>query len=101
MFSRTLRTAFTNKTVLQANRRMGHWLHKNARVEENQGIRENSIAGWKFDTDTIPKLLGYVIIPSALFWVVCIEELELKHEQMGSKMIFGMVPGKKTFDKDE
>ena len=80
---------------------MGHWLHKHPRVEENAGLRENSIANWKFDTDTIPKLAFYLLIPGYLFYTTCIEELELKHDQMGSKMPFGTLPGKKHMTREE
>ena len=101
MIGRSFRPLLNNTRVLQSQRRMGHWLHKNARVEENQGLRENSIEGWKFDTKTIPQLLGYLFVPGFLFYVTCIDELEQRHAQVGSKMVFGMLPGKKEISNNE
>lgn len=93
--------AFSQRAAVQTQKRFGHWLHKNARAEENSGIRENSIATWKFDTKTIPSLLGLMFVPGILFYVSCIEELELKHRQAGSPQVFGATPGRKTMDKNE
>ncbi len=102
MFGRIARpTINAQRVAMQTQKRFGHWLHKNARAEENSGIRENSIAGYKFDTKTIPSLLALVFIPSALFYVVCIEELEIKHAQMGSPQVFGALLGRKSMDKNE
>ena len=101
MFGRTFRPAVNASRVMASQRRFGHWLHKNARVEENQGLRENSIKDWKFDTQTIPALLGYLFVPGFLFYVVAMEENEIKHAQIGSPMVFGMIPGKKQISKDE
>ena len=93
--------AIYQRAALQTQRRFGHWLHKNARAEENSGIRENSIAGYKFDTKTLPSLLGLLFVPSALFWVSCTDELEMKHAQVGSPQVFGATPGRKSMDKNE
>jgi hypothetical protein len=98
MFGKTFRPLISRaQSLAQASqRRGGHWLHKNARAEENSGLRENSIASWKFDDKSIPQLLGFVLIPGAVFYVVCIEELERKHEQIGHPKVFGVVPGLKS-----
>jgi len=91
----------SQRAAVRTQKRFGHWLHKNARVEENSGIRENSIAGYEFDTKTLPSIIGLFIVPGALFYVTCMEELELKHEQAGSPQVFGATPGRKSMAKNE
>lgn len=100
--SRAFRPLVAAPRVAQqaSQRRFGHWLHKHPRVEENAGLRENSIATWTFNTNSVGKLLGYIFVPGALFYVVCIDELDMKHKQMGSKQTFGATPGKKSMDED-
>jgi len=73
-------------------RHMGGWLHKNARAEENAGLREASYKTWEFDTKTIPSLFLKMLVPGALFYFICLDELEIKNEQMGTKIKYGVNP---------
>ena len=52
----------------------GGYFNKNIRVEENAGLREISYKTWEFDVGSISRLLGYMIIPGALFFTWVVEE---------------------------
>ena len=74
-------------------RRMGDWLHKNIRAEENAGLREASYKTWEFDFSSIPRLVGYMFVPGLLFYVLAVEENKVKDAQIGKKTPgYGIIP---------
>lgn len=115
MFSRALRPLVSTSSrvsilstpsacaqrIMQTQKRNGHWLHKNARAEENAGLRENSIAEWKFDVESIPRLLAYLFIPGGLFYMVAVTEMEQKAIDVGHPKVFGATPGRETNEPEK
>ena len=88
------RSAQSRVTTCGAQRRrMGDWLHKNIRAEENAGLREASYKTWEFDFSSIPRLVGYMFVPGLLFYVLAVEENKVKDAQIGKKTPgYGIIP---------
>ena len=60
--------------ITTQQRNAGGWINKNIHAEENAGLREASYKTWEFDKDSLPQLVGLLILPSMLFYYVCIAE---------------------------
>ena len=73
MFRSAISKGIKNVHTTQ-RRHAGGWFNKNIRIEENAGLREISYKTWEFDTSSLARLFGYLIIPSALVYSLMVEE---------------------------
>lgn len=65
--------AVSSKVFKNVSRAHGN-MKKHIRVEENAGLRELSYFTWEFNSTSLARLIGYMILPSFLFYTLVIDE---------------------------
>ena len=67
-------------------------LHKNARVEENAGLRESSYKTWSFTPANIVTVSLCCFLPSYLLWHAIVQENGIRDRQCGIQREYGIFP---------